>query len=99
MSLSDRDHIMPIDEPLNQTTSFQTADGTLYVSKPFRSKSSKKMRAMITFAPRKSHFDINNESSGSNEFRASGVVCFHSSSHSGLGILLFVLDIHVPLHT
>ncbi|KAE9394759.1 hypothetical protein BT96DRAFT_978389 [Gymnopus androsaceus JB14] len=43
---------------------FQTSDGTLYVSKPFKSKSSKKLRAVITFAPRQSTFDINNESSG-----------------------------------
>lgn len=50
---------------------FKTADGTLYVSKPFRSKTSKKMRALITFAPRKSHFDTTNESSGANEFRVS----------------------------
>ena len=48
---------------------FKTSEGTLYVSKPYRSKSSKKLRALITFAPRKSHFDINNESSGTNEFR------------------------------
>ena len=50
---------------------FKTTDGTLYVSKPFRSKSSKKLRALITFAPRKSHFDTTNESSGTNEFRVS----------------------------
>ncbi|KAF8659903.1 hypothetical protein AX16_001787 [Volvariella volvacea WC 439] len=48
---------------------FKTSDGTLYVSKPFRSKSSNKLRALITFAPRKSHFDISNETSGTNEFR------------------------------
>ncbi|KAJ7813644.1 MBOAT, membrane-bound O-acyltransferase family-domain-containing protein [Mycena leptocephala] len=48
---------------------FSTPEGTIYISKPFRSKSSKKLRAMITFAPRQSHFDINNEQSGSNEFR------------------------------
>ncbi|KIJ20887.1 hypothetical protein PAXINDRAFT_165717 [Paxillus involutus ATCC 200175] len=48
---------------------FSTTAGTLYVSRPFRSKSSKKLRAMITFEPRKSHFDTTNESSGTNEFR------------------------------
>ncbi|KAF9240644.1 MBOAT, membrane-bound O-acyltransferase family-domain-containing protein [Melanogaster broomeanus] len=48
---------------------FSTTEGTLYVSKPIRSKSSKKLRAMITFEPRKSHFDTTNESSGTNEFR------------------------------
>lgn len=59
---------------------FQTADGTLYVSKPFRSKTSKKLRAMITFAPRKSHFDIGNESSGTNEFRVSSIAYLHAPS-------------------
>ncbi|OCH96310.1 MBOAT-domain-containing protein [Obba rivulosa] len=48
---------------------FQTAEGTLYVSKPFRSSETHKLRALITFQPRKSHFDINNESSSGNEFR------------------------------
>ncbi|KAJ7224178.1 MBOAT, membrane-bound O-acyltransferase family-domain-containing protein [Mycena pura] len=48
---------------------FVTPEGTIYVSKPFRSKSSKKLRAMISFAPRESHFDINNKASGTNEFR------------------------------
>ena len=48
---------------------FETSTGTLYVSKPYRSKTSKKLRALITFAPRKSVFDINNEHSTSNEFR------------------------------
>jgi len=48
---------------------FKTSEGTLYVSQPVRSKSSKKLRALITFAPRKSHFDTTNESSGANEFR------------------------------
>lgn len=53
---------------------FKTSEGTLYVSKPYRSKSSKKLRALITFAPRKSHFDISNESSGTNEFRVHVIV-------------------------
>ncbi|PPQ64222.1 hypothetical protein CVT24_008598 [Panaeolus cyanescens] len=48
---------------------FQTSTGTLYVSKPYRSKSSKRLRALITFAPRKSVFDITNEESSTNEFR------------------------------
>ncbi|KAH7908928.1 MBOAT, membrane-bound O-acyltransferase family-domain-containing protein [Hygrophoropsis aurantiaca] len=63
-------HVQP--KPLSNRTEsggFATTEGTLYVSKPFRSKSSKKMRSMITFAPRKSHFDTTNESSGANEFR------------------------------
>ncbi|KAF8074835.1 MBOAT, membrane-bound O-acyltransferase family-domain-containing protein [Lyophyllum atratum] len=55
----------------NRTNSggFKTSEGTLYVSRPYRSKTSKKLRALITFAPRKSHFDIGNETSGMNEFR------------------------------
>ena len=48
---------------------FETANGTIYVSKPYRSKTSKKLRALITFAPRKSVFDINNDRSSTNEFR------------------------------
>ncbi|KAG2011805.1 sterol O-acyltransferase, variant 2 [Coprinopsis cinerea AmutBmut pab1-1] len=48
---------------------FETSTGTLYVSKPYRSRSSKKLRALITFTPRHSAFDINNETSHSNEFR------------------------------
>ena len=43
--------------------------GTVYVSQPYRSSSQNKLRAMVTFAPRKSHFDISNESSTSNQFR------------------------------
>ncbi|KAK0188665.1 MBOAT, membrane-bound O-acyltransferase family-domain-containing protein [Armillaria mellea] len=68
--------MMPLDAiskaPVTSRTAsggFETQDGTLYVSKPFRSRTSKKLRALITFAPRNSHFDTNNESSGSNEFR------------------------------
>ncbi|KAJ7195730.1 MBOAT, membrane-bound O-acyltransferase family-domain-containing protein [Mycena rebaudengoi] len=62
---------LPIPSATTRTKSggFSTTEGTIYVSKPYRSKSSKKLRAMISFAPRKSHFDINNESSGANEFR------------------------------
>jgi sterol O-acyltransferase len=48
---------------------FTTTEGTLHVSKPFRSRSTKKLRAMITFEPRKTHFDTTNEASGTNEFR------------------------------
>ncbi|TCD71824.1 hypothetical protein EIP91_003167 [Steccherinum ochraceum] len=47
----------------------ETDKGTIYVSKPFRSGTSKKLKAMITFTPRKSHFDIENDSSRRNEFR------------------------------
>ncbi|KAG6331832.1 hypothetical protein ID866_7254 [Astraeus odoratus] len=52
-----------------QSGTFATTEGTLYVSKPFRSKRSKKLRAIVTFEPRKSHFDTTNEQSGTNEFR------------------------------
>ncbi|KAF8915988.1 MBOAT, membrane-bound O-acyltransferase family-domain-containing protein [Mucidula mucida] len=48
---------------------FNTSDGTIYVSKPFRSRASKRLRALVTFTPRNSHFDINNARSGTNEFR------------------------------
>ena len=84
---------------------FKTSDGTLYVSKPYRSKSSKKLRALITFAPRKSHFDSNNESSGSNEFR---VHIYHSvpiipkptylTSAFLSGLLLPLLDLNFHFH-
>ncbi|EJF64108.1 MBOAT-domain-containing protein [Dichomitus squalens] len=45
------------------------AQGTVYVSQPYRSSSQNKLRAMVTFAPRKSLFDISNESTTSNQFR------------------------------
>lgn len=59
------------DHPLSRKADegFETSTGTLYVSKPYRSKSSKKLRALITFAPRTSVFDIGNETSITNEFR------------------------------
>lgn len=90
----------------NRTDSggFKTSEGTLYVSKPFRSKSTKKLRALITFAPRKSHFDTGNESSGSNEFRVSLPYFLTLVVHKiyGVcpytGILHAILDIYVPLH-
>lgn len=59
----------PTMKSANTKSQDYSAEGTLYVSKPFRSKSAKKFRALITFKPRKSHFDMSNESSGSNEFR------------------------------
>ncbi|KAK1232140.1 Sterol O-acyltransferase 2 (Sterol-ester synthase 2) [Marasmius sp. AFHP31] len=65
---------MPIDGPPPAETApvggFKTSDGTLYVSKSYRSKSNnKKRRAVVTFVPRQSVFDINNEASTTNEFR------------------------------
>jgi sterol O-acyltransferase len=50
---------------------FKTSEGTIYLSKPFLSKKSKKHRALIKFAPRTTHFDTTNELSGANEFRVS----------------------------
>lgn len=52
-----------------ESGALETSKGTFYVSKPFRSKTSKKLRAIVTFEPRKSHFDTTNERSGTNEFR------------------------------
>ncbi|KAF8634546.1 hypothetical protein AX17_004137 [Amanita inopinata Kibby_2008] len=61
------------DEPVELTRTasngFETTDGTIYVSKPYRSRKSKKLRALVTFEPRKSVFDISNENSVTNEFR------------------------------
>lgn len=54
---------------VGESGALETNKGTFYVSKPFRSKSSKKLRAIVTFEPRKSHFDTTNERSGTNEFR------------------------------
>ncbi|KAI0339433.1 MBOAT-domain-containing protein [Trametopsis cervina] len=47
----------------------ETPQGTIYVSKPVRSGTNRKLRAMISFSPRKSVFDISNERSTTNEFR------------------------------
>ncbi|KAF8347868.1 MBOAT, membrane-bound O-acyltransferase family-domain-containing protein [Amanita rubescens] len=54
---------------LSQNGSFKTVDGTIRVSKPYHSRTTKKLRALVTFEPRKSAFDISNEHSVSNEFR------------------------------
>ncbi|KAF8630153.1 hypothetical protein AX15_003103 [Amanita polypyramis BW_CC] len=54
---------------LGQSGCFRTAEGTIYVSKPYRSRKTKKLRALVAFEPRKSAFDISNENSISNEFR------------------------------
>jgi len=78
---------------------FETATGTLVVSKPYRSSRSKNLRAVISFIPRNSAFDINNVSSSTNEFR----VCFFLAIylHSPLpylsGLLYAFLDIFVHL--
>ena len=55
---------------------FETANGTLYLSKPYRSRSSKKLRALISFVPRNSVFDMSNESSNKNEFRVWFTIIF-----------------------
>jgi sterol O-acyltransferase len=44
-------------------------DSTAYVLKTSRSPNSKKLRAAVAFIPRLSHFDVENERSGTNEFR------------------------------
>ena len=90
---------------------FQSADGMLYVSKPYRSSSTRKLRATITFAPRASHFDTNNVSSGTNEFRVrclpSQVINVHltnvvvdvmRNSVQHIGLLHVVLDLDIPVH-
>lgn len=67
--------------PSNPAAVFPTKDGTLYVSKPFRSTYSKRLKAAVTFVPRTSHFDIGNEMSGANEFRVrsvNNVIYMHS---------------------
>ncbi|OSX64133.1 hypothetical protein POSPLADRAFT_1179745 [Postia placenta MAD-698-R-SB12] len=53
----------------NESMDFKTTEGTIHLSRPYRSSTSNKLRTMVTFSPRKSHFDISNERSGSNEFR------------------------------
>lgn len=78
---------------------FETSTGTLYVSKPYRSKSSKKLRAQITFAPRSSAFDINNEHSGSNEFRVRSCLALVPTLTFSLGFLLTVLDLNIYLYS
>lgn len=63
------DNMETVRETKSNTTKFETNEGTVYVSKPYRSGTSKRLKAMIAFAPRKSHFDLGNEQSGSNDFR------------------------------
>lgn len=63
------------------TNKLNATEGTLYVSKPYRTKDSRKPRALITFTPRKSVFDINNEASGVNEFRVSDSILLHGHAH------------------
>ena len=57
----------------SESGTFETEQGTLYVSKPYRSKTTKKLRALVAFAPRTSHFDLSNAASGQDEFRVSSV--------------------------
>lgn len=47
----------------------ETQQGTLYVSKPYRSKATKKLRAMVAFVPRNSYFDLSNDASAKDDFR------------------------------
>ena len=46
-----------------------TKETTAFILKPFRSPKSKKLKAAVVFVPRRSHFDIENERSSTNEFR------------------------------
>ncbi|KAI0310401.1 MBOAT, membrane-bound O-acyltransferase family-domain-containing protein [Amylostereum chailletii] len=46
-----------------------TNEGTLYMSKPYRSRNSKKLKTALAFVPRRSAFDISNEESSKNHFR------------------------------
>lgn len=81
---------------------FSTTEGTLHVSKPFRSRSTKKLRAMITFEPRKTHFDTTNETSGTNEFRVRLLRCEHirwKLIHYLPGFLHAFLDVIVSVHS
>ncbi|EKM50488.1 uncharacterized protein PHACADRAFT_178226 [Phanerochaete carnosa HHB-10118-sp] len=71
-SVRQNPHSRPTLTPsFSSRTQFTTAilEGTIYVSKPMRSGGSKKLRAMVSFSPRKSAFDISNEKSFTNEFR------------------------------
>ncbi len=46
-----------------------TKETGTYISKPFRSPKSKKLKTAVVFVPRLSHFDIENERLNKNEFR------------------------------
>lgn len=78
---------------------FETSTGTLYVSKPYRSRDSKKLRALITFEPRSSTFDMGNEDSNKNEFRVR-VFLAVSNAHPdvSIGVLYSLLDVDVHIH-
>jgi hypothetical protein len=81
-----------------ESGTLETEQGTLYISKPYRSKTTKKLRAMVTFAPRTSHFDLSNAASGQDEFRVSFVSPNYVFSLLRTGIFHTVLDIHVHSH-
>lgn len=51
-----------------QSGGIETTDGTLYVSKPFRSSKGKKSKAVLSFVPRNSVFDPQ-DTRQPNEFR------------------------------
>lgn len=71
----------PKDFLVKRTDEFNTTEGTLSFSKPYRPKGSRKLRALVTFTPRKSVFDISNEASGVNEFRVSDYVAKKALLH------------------
>ena len=92
---------MAVDIPAvarTESSNFSTENGTIHVSKPFRSRASKKLRALVTFTPRTSHFDTNNERSGSNEFRVRTLVHYLAQLNSRAGLFLVVLDFRVSIH-
>jgi hypothetical protein len=82
---------------------FETANGTLYVSKPYRSRTSKRLRALISFSPRNSAFDINNESSKKNEFRVRSTIIFFilltNLTFYLSGFLHSLLDVFIHLYS
>ncbi|KAH9060415.1 hypothetical protein EDB83DRAFT_2520433 [Lactarius deliciosus] len=63
-----------------------TANGSVaYVLKLSRSQYSKKLKEAVAFVPRRSHFDIENEHSSTNEFRGFFTLFW---------ILLFIFTVH-----
>ena len=87
--------------PIKRTRSggFQTDEGTLYVSKPFKTKNDKKARAVISFVPRNSTFDPQGTKQP-NEFRVSHETLFHLilvflRLYCCAGLLHAVLDLNV----
>ncbi|KAK7687832.1 hypothetical protein QCA50_009051 [Cerrena zonata] len=66
---------------------YETKDGTLYVTKPYRSSSNKKLRAMIAFTPRRSAFET--DESKTNEFKGFFALFW---------ISMFIISVSTYLH-